>query len=57
VAGGSLVTRWDGPRLELARPPARPRTLTWLSVMVWVGVPAAFWGGVALLIAYKIGAL
>jgi hypothetical protein len=52
------VTRWDGPRLELARPPARPGRWDWVCVLIW-GADLAFWIILAIIIGtlYQIGVL
>jgi hypothetical protein len=50
-----MTTRWVSPLTE-ARPPARPRTLDWQRVVAYVAVPVAFWGAIALLVLYLLGA-
>lgn len=48
-----MTTKWVSPLTE-ARPPAKPRSLDWLNVLVWVAAPLAFWLGVAFIV-YSLG--
>jgi hypothetical protein len=48
-----MTTRWTSPLTE-ARPPARHSSIDWLNVVVWLGIPLLFWGGVGFTL-YWIG--
>ena len=50
-----VSTKWHDPRLELARPPARPAGVEWRNTIPWLCL-AAFWAVVALISAYLVGA-
>ena len=59
-----MTTRWQDESSErfvnpltVARPPAQPRNLDLLCVLVWVAAPLAFWLIVGALTLYLLGVL